>query len=482
MKKRILAAVVAAASVLSLAGCNGNNTSSGAGTGSGSSTPAASNTSGTASNNSTATSTPAADLKDEDEKLSILAWSNNEDMDLIINFFCEKTGYDKSKIEWVKLGDSGGDAKEKYMEYLKGDGDADLLFCDAGWAQKYENNGECIPMSELGITKDQYPNAYSYTLEVGTNEAGEFMAPTWQATPGLFVYNTKAAEEHLGVKTPEEMQAKVKDWATLEATAEELKTKSGGKCKMLSTEGGLWQVKQCDKKAKWVNDGKFVLTEEADAFVDMAKNYSDKGYLDASIGTWSTGWWNSVNSGSALGEFVPTWGLKGNPGSMIYNFAAGGKENDKGEFVANDKADNTLLAACAGPQSWYWGGTYICASKKCNTKKTASEFLKLMTQNDEAMKEYGSKNGDFMNNKKIMPDVSFKNPVLKDGQDQFKILVNEADKINMGGTITQYDADINDKFNAAVGEYCKGTISSKDDAIKQAKKDIAELYTDLKVE
>lgn len=495
MKKRVLAAVVAATAVLSLAGCKDSGTSSGSGDSGTASTPAASNTgdnSTPAASNGGDASTPSGELVDEDDTLSILSWSNNEDMTLLIDMFCEKTGTDKSKIQWVKQGDAGGDAKTKYKEYLKGSGDADLLFCDAGWAQLYENDADLvIPMSELGITKSQYPDAYPYTLEVGTNEKGEFMAPTWQATPGLFVYNAKVAKEHLGVETPEAMQALVKDWDTFEKTAATLKEKTNGAVKMVATEAGLWQVKQCDKTTKWVNGSDFVLTGEADKFADMAKKYTDNGWVDINIGAWSGEWWATMADESSLGEFVPTWGLKGNSGSMIFNFAAGGTWQDvedpdnpgqtKKEYVINDTAATDKLSACAGPQSWYWGGTYICAAKKINTKKTAAEFIKFFTQNAANMKEYGQNNGDFMNNKNIMKEVTFTNPVLIGGQDQFKILVSEADKVNMGGTITKYDSDINDAFNGAVTEYCKGEVSSKDDAIAKAKSKIAEAYPDLNV-
>lgn len=479
MKKRILAAVIAAATVLSLTGCGDKNTSSAGDT----STPAASGGTDASTPGGDTSAADPAGLVDDDDTLSILSWSNNEDMELLFDMFCAKTGFDRSKINWVKQGNSGGEAKEAYQNYLKGDGDADLIFCDAGWAQLYENDDSLtIPLSELGITKDQYPDAYPYTLEVGTNEAGQFVGATWQATPGLFVYNAKLAKEHLDVETPEQMQEKVKDWATFEQTAQALKDKTAGKVKMVATEAGLWQVKQCDKTSRWVNDGKFVLTGEADAFVDMAKKYSDNGWVDPSIGAWSGAWWATMSDGTSLGEFVPTWGLKGNSGSMLFNFAAAGSVNDEGEYVVGDTAATDVLSACAGPQSWYWGGTYICATKKINTKKTAADFIKLLTQDADVMKEYGSKNGDFMNNKKIMPSVSFTNPVLIGGQDQFKILASEADKITMGGTITKYDADINDKFNGAVQDYCKGTIASKDEVITKAKKDIAELFTDLTVE
>ena len=506
MKKRVLAAALAAATVLSLAGCNQGGSSSGtSSTNSGSSSANSGATSGESSG-ATSSESPANpdELTDEDETLSLLSWSGNEDMQLMIDFYCEKTGFDKNKIKVVTQGDSGGAAKEAYQNYLKGTGDADILYCDAGWAQLYENNNAAMvanvggdlvmPLSELGITKDQQPNAYPYTLQVGTNAKGEFVGATWQATPGCFVYNAKLAKQYLDVETPEDMQALVKDWDTFEQTAAKLKEASNGAVKMVCTEAGLWQVKQCDKKDKWVKDDVFAFTGEAESFIDFAKKYTDEGYVDANIGTWCTAWWNTLNDGSALGEFIPTWGLKGTSGSMLFNFAAGAQDvpkvdddgnpvlDDEGkqvmESVVNDSAATDLFSACAGPQSWYWGGTYMCVAAKCNTKKTAADWIKFFTQNEDAMKEYAQKNGDFMNSTKAMEGVTYKNPVLIDGQDQFAILFNEAKKINMGDTITMYDADINDKFNAQVADYCKGTVS-KDDILPNTKTEVIKLFPGL---
>ena len=478
MNKKILAAVVCAATVLSLAGCGEKGTSSTAG---GNSTPAANNSSAAGGNTSTpaggeSTPAPAGDLTDDDDVLSILAWENNEDVPLLIDFFCEKSGISKDKVKFVGLGSGGEAAREQYAQYLKTDGDADLILCDADWVGQYSNSDMTVPLSELGITTSQYPDAYKYTLAVGTNEAGEFTGATWQATAGCFVYRADLAEQYLGVKTPEEMQAKVKDWDTFKATAIELYEKSGGKTKLQATEGGLWQVRQAALSKPWVVGGKFQMDSVAEEFYDFAKDYLDNNVFDKSVKQWDASWYAAVKSGAALGDFVPTWGLKGNSGSIIYNFAAG---NDKGEGTA----DNSILSACEGPQGWFWGGTYICATNKINTKKTAAEFIRIMTQDQAAMREYAEKNGDFMNNSKAMDGVVFNNPILKDGQNQFAILLEKAKTIDLDGKITRYDSQIKGAFNDSVNALLNGEVADKDAAIVQFKSKVVEAFpTEFTVE
>ena len=485
MNKKILAAVVCAATVLSLAGCGEKNTSSG--NGGGTSNGGTSN--GGASNGGT--SAPANEsvanpdeLTDEDDTLSILAWSSNEDVQLLIDFYCKETGTDKSKINWVKVGNKGEESREQYQNYIKGDNDADLIFCDADWAVLYAEMDVTVPLSTIGITKDQYPDAYAYTLAVGTNSKGEFTGATWQATPGCFVYNAKKAEELLGVKSPAEMQEKVKDWDTFKATGKEVYEKSGGKTVLQCTEGGLWQVRQAALSKPWVVDGKFSMDSVADSFYDMAKEYTDEHILNPNNDQWSTAWYNSINDGSAIGDFVPTWGLKGASGSIIYNFAAGGTEDSDGNFVANSSAANDLLAACEGPQGWFWGGTYMMPTSKINTKKTAADFIKFFTQNADAMKKYATENGDFMNNSKAMTGVAFNNPVLIGGQNQFEILLEKAKEIDLDGKVSQYDSQIKSSFNDSVQKYIKNTAGygSKDEAIVACKKDIAEKISAITVE
>lgn len=465
MKKRILAAVVAAAAVMSLAGCGDKNTSSNAGT----SKPAAnnSNDASTPADNSTDASAPAVELTDEDNTLTIGTWADNGDMVNLINTFKEVTGTNV-EVTTVNGGGSGGEARDGYLNLLADDSvDVDLIICDAGWTRNYVSTDEyCVPVSDLGITKDEYKDAYAYTLGVGTGDDGVLRGVTFQATPGCFFYNTKLAEEYLGVKTTDEMQAKVKDWATFNATAKELTEKSGGKCALQCTMGGLWQVYQVNRTKPWVVNGQ-VQMDTAPDFLDIAKDlYDNKGVTDAP--QWDSAWYATMQAGDALGEFAPTWGLTGLTGSIL------------GDCAGEDRRDdNAVYAAVEGPQSWYWGGSYLCVTKKCNTKKTAAEFLRFYTLNAQnGMAEYNKKTGDFMNNKTVMASATYKNPSLVGGQDHLKVIAAGAEKIDMDGKLTIYDSKINDAFNAVVVDYAKGKID-KDTAIKTFKDKVLSDYPSL---
>jgi len=93
------------------------------------------------------------------------------------------------------------------------DNDVALYFAQQDWA---------IPLEDAGLTLDMYKNAYQFTIDYGTID-GKLKAMGWQAPAGCFVYRTDIAEDVLGAKTPDEVQALVKDWDTFLETAETLK-------------------------------------------------------------------------------------------------------------------------------------------------------------------------------------------------------------------------------------------------------------------
>lgn len=472
MKKKILAAVLSAATVLSLAGCGEKGNSSGDTGNSGNSGNAGnSSDAGNGGNSGGGTETPDVELKDDGAALSILAWSGNSDIRNMVELFCAEKGLTVDKdVIVVDCGDSGGKAADQYKTYLKGNDDADILCLESDWIMSYTNDDTLTaPLSAVGISESNFANPYSYTVEIGKDEKGVLKGASFQATPGGFVYNAKVAKDELGIENPEQMQERMKDWASAEALAKELKEKTGKA--LFSTEGGLWQVFQYGRSSAWVVDGKLVMGEAED-FYDIAKNFKDNGYMtDAE--QWSDSWYPSVLNGDALGEFLSTWGMTDSDGGQLKNFTT--KEGDDAE-----------MAFCAGPQEYAWGGTWLGVASKCDNKTLAKEFIEFFTCNDDTMRKYVDKTGDFCNNSKVMSDVvsegSHHNKFLVDGQSQFNYFLEKAGNINMTGKITKYDSKIKGFFNDSVNGYCKGTYATKEDAIEAFKDAVAKEYGDLIVE
>lgn len=368
-------------------------------------------------------------LPDDGGTLSIVCWTDTD----LLNMFDVFANHSDAAVEYVNCGENGTGASTEYATFLNSGQDVDLFVAEAGWILNYINDDTMsAPLSDLGLSEADYADAYQYTVEIGTDNNGVLKAASWQAAPGGWCYNTDLAQQYLGIEPDDTdaMQAKVKDWDTFAATAEELKTASNGAVTMTATLGGLWQAFSTAKNAAWV-DGTTLKTDVAAEFTDMAKEYADAGYVNPAVDQWSDDWTAEGLNGETLGYFYSTWCL-----------AAGAQLEGNGGSAGNWRIVN-------GPQDYFWGGSWLCVSPNCNTSGAAAEFVRDFTVDPAIMEEYSLESGDFCNNKtvmdKIVSDGSNSNALLG-GQDQFAVLKDVADGIKMSDSITKYDQNLKDTF------------------------------------
>ena len=482
MKKRILAALLASAAVLSFAGCSKDNGSSGDSSAADSSAADSSAADSSAADSSAAddSSNAGDSALSSEETLTILAWTGNSDIKNMVKLFCQEKGYSEDQIVIKGVGDNGEGARDQYAQYLSGDGDADLMCLEADWILQYINDDTLVaPLSDLGITEADYANAYDYTIQIGKDKNGVLKGASFQAAPGGFVYRTDLAEEYLGVKTPEEMQEKVKDWDTFMETAKTVYEASGNKTSLTATEGGLWQVYAANRTQPWVVDGKLVM-DTAEDFFDVAKTMSDNHYL-AGVPQWDPAWYQAGQDGTTMGYFFSTWCMTNSDGSQLWQ-AEGVTKDDDGNLSGPTFGKYNI---CQGPTGYFWGGTWLAASTKCDTKDLATEFVKFFTTDADTMQKYAEFTGDFTNNKVAMQAIidagTNKNDLLG-GQDQFAVLADGANNIKMDGLITEYDSKIKSCLNTAVQDYIAGTYATKEEAVDAFKKSVVATFPDIVVE
>ena len=482
MKKRILAALLASAAVLSFAGCSKDNGSSGDSSAADSSAADSSAADSSAADSSAAddSSNAGDSALSSEETLTILAWTGNSDIKNMVKLFCQEKGYSEDQIVIKGVGDNGEGARDQYAQYLSGDGDADLMCLEADWILQYINDDTLVaPLSDLGITEADYANAYDYTIQIGKDKNGVLKGASFQASPGGFVYRTDLAEEYLGVKTPEEMQEKVKDWDTFMETAKTVYEASGNKTSLTATEGGLWQVYAANRTQPWVVDGKLVM-DTAEDFFDVAKTMADNHNL-AGVPQWDPAWYQAGQDGTTMGYFFSTWCMTNSDGSQLWQ-AEGVTKDDDGNLSGPTFGKYNI---CQGPTGYFWGGTWLAASTKCDTKDLATEFVKFFTTDADTMQKYAEFTGDFTNNKVAMQAIidagTNKNDLLG-GQDQFAVLADGANNIKMDGLITEYDSKIKSCLNTAVQDYIAGTYATKEEAVDAFKKSVVATFPDIVVE
>ncbi|NLK70526.1 MAG: carbohydrate ABC transporter substrate-binding protein [Clostridiales bacterium] len=375
------------------------------------------------------------------------------------------------------FGVGGGQASQYYDAYFLSGEDVDLYCVEADFALTYLNSSYAAPLSDVGLTKEDFSKNYDYTLEIGTAEDGTLKGVSFQAAPGGFVYRSDLAEKYLGVKTPDEMQAKVKDWDTFKETAKTVYDASSNETALTSTLGGIWQVFSSARDKAWVTDGTLNISDDVKNFLTFAKEMTDNGYV-TKVNQWSDSWYALGQTDQTMGYFVSTWGLK-DTGTKNGN----GFMTDAAGAVGG--ATYGKWAICEGPQPYFWGGTWLVVPPSCDNADLAKGVLEYFCKNDESMKKYAEKTGDFVNNKDVMAELvtagTNKNGNLG-GQDQFQVLNKVAEKITMNSSlITEYDASIKASFQTVYGDYVENKYDSVDAAIEAFKKDVATKNTDIKI-
>lgn len=450
MKKRVLAALLASATVLSVAGCSNNTSTS---TDNGGSTAGDTNVS-TDGGNTESTSTPAADAAAEGKVLNIWCW-NDEFQQRVKSFYPGYTHNDDGtgsigdvKVVWTinPNADNGYqiplDAALLDQDNKAADEKIDIFLIEADYADKYVNSTYTLPVADVGITDADTAEMYTYTKEIATDANGALKAVSWQAAPGLFAYKRSIAKEVLGTDDPTEVQNYVADWDKFNETAQKMADKG---FKMLSGYDDAYRTFSNNVSAPWVNDANEIIVDDNIInWVKQTKEYTDKGYNNKN-GLWSDGWAADQGpDGKVFGFFYSTWGI---------NFTLLG---NAGEAGFGD------WAVCYGPQSYYWGGTWICASYQTDNKALVKDIMYQLTCNGEIMESITRDQAvqDYTNNmaamEKIATDASYGSEFLG-GQNHVALFTENAKKIDMSN-ISAYDQGLNETFQAAFKDYFDGNV------------------------
>lgn len=385
-------------------------------------------------------------------------------------------------VDFVNFGVGGGDAAENYDQYFQSGADIDVYFCEADWALKYINDdSKTLPLEKLGLTDADFPNIYEYTDAIGKDSNGVRKGVSWQAAAGGFAYRADLAEEYLGVKSPEEMQAQVGDWDKFVTAATTISEKSSGSVALADSLGGMWQAYACGRTTPWVVDGVLKIDDFCKEFSDTAKTLWDINGVGHD-NQWDDEWMANGVSGSTMGYFVSTWGF----GAFFLN--SGGSSIENGVLTKGEQYGKWAL--CQGPTPFYWGGTWIVVNPGTDNGNEAREFILSATSDEAAMKEFATNKPEYVNNKKVMDELIAADTVFnadiqgnfKDNQNFYAELADVAKAIDFNGLITPYDATVKSTFLETVrDEYCKGG-SSWEDTVTTFEDKILEKITDITVE
>lgn len=337
-----------------------------------------------------------------------------------------------------------------------------MFLVEADYALKYVNSDYTVDVvNDLGVSEDSLSNQYKYTQDIVRDSKGALKGSSWQACPAGMIYRRDIAKKVFGTDDPDKIQEIFSDWDAFKDAAAKLKDKG-----YLATASvnDAYRVFSNNVTSKWVEDGKINIDENIKTWVDMSKEMVDNKET-STYELWSSDWSKGfMKNGNVFAYFGPAW---------FFNFSMNAKQDGS---VGKDGG----WALCKGPQSFYWGGTWICGANGTDNSSLVKDIIEKMTTDESIMTDIVKKDNDFANNKaamdKLSKDKSFKNSILG-GQNPLPIFCDGIESIDLSN-LSSYDQGCNEEFQNAMKDYFDGN-ADYDSALNQFYQAVETKYPEL---
>lgn len=339
----------------------------------------------------------------------------------------------------------------------------DLFLVEADYAKKYTNAATPVAMSmdELGITSADIADQFKYTQDIVSDASGAIRGLSWQACPCLFIYRADYAEQVLGSSDPAEVQKAVADWDTYKKTADKF---NAAGIHMQETVNDSYRVYADNATTPWVTDDKISIDANLMKWVDDSKAMVDAGETTTQA-LWSDAWnAGMMTSGKTFGFFGPLW---------LISFCM--HADDSTSVAANGG-----WKACAGPQQFSWGGSWICAAEGTDNAELVKDIMLKLTTDEQILTDIATKDQDCVNSHKVLntlgADESKGVPALGN-QNVYADLAASADNIDRS-KVGDYDQGCIEEFQNAMTQYFDGN-KTKDEALEEFYKKVQDKYPNL---
>ena len=468
MKKKVVSGLLCAVMVASLtAGCGAKSTQ----------------TQETTKGGTTETTSKEAEAKAEEpgkegKVINIYVW-NDEFKARYEDYYASKlpAGYTVNFVTTPSENNAYQNALDEALlnqADAKADDKVDMFLVEADYILKYVNSDSTLDLKEIGITDQDMSKQYDYTKVIAQDTKGAQKGISWQGCPGLYIYRRSIAKDVLGTDDPAEVQKAINDWDSFDKTAAKMKDKG---YYMVSGFDDTYRTFSNNVSSPWVNGDKVVIDPKIEKWIEQTKNYTDKGYNQKTV-LWAAEWASGQGPDSKVfGYFMPAWGVDFvmAKNSLAKAEADGGKQ-EAGNGTFGD------WAATIGPESYNWGGTWLCAAAGTDNADIVADIMKTICTDDATMKKIVEEKNDFVNNKTVMEALAksdYKSEFLG-GQNPLQMYCDAAEKIDMS-KISPYDQGLNESIQTAMHDYFNGTVD-KDTAMKNFYTSLKEKYPELKTE
>jgi len=356
----------------------------------------------------------------------------------------------------------------------------DIYCAESAFVLKYtqgDMSDFAMPYKDLGIDIDKEiadAAIAQYSVDIGTNPAGEVDGLGYQATGGAFIYRRSIAKDVFGTDDPEAIGEIIgsgsDSWDKFFEAAATLKENGVA---IVSGDGDVWHAVENSSDTGWLTeDGKLHIDPKREAFLDISKNLTDNGWSNQTQ-DWQDAWFADMKGEGAqpvFGFFGPAWLIN-------YTLAP----NCGGEAVGEGTYGD--WAVCAPPIGFFWGGTWVLANKNMDPAKVEAvgELIKWITLDySEDGLQYKWANGT-LNGEGGTKDCVASGTVMEisngeleflGGQNMFDVFV-PANSYANGKNLTQYDESINTIWRDQVRAYAAGE-KDRDAAIADFKQTVSD--------
>jgi len=365
----------------------------------------------------------------EGKVFNVYIW-NNEFKELFYDYFATKVPADVKVnfIETPKINNAYEKNLEemlKNQEKLPKDERIDVFLVEADYGLKYVESPYTLDVKgELGLTEEELSQQYKYTKDMVTDSNGALKAVSWQCCPGGFIYRRSVAKEVFGNDNPEDIQRRISDWSGFDKVASQMK-ESG--FYMLYGYEDFYRVFADNAVSKWVTDSKITVDPVINLWIEQTKKYSDKGY-------------NAADNDKVFGYFAPAWFIDSlNPREEGSSF---------GDW-----------AFCKGPQSFSWGGTWICGAAGSDNLSIIKDLMLTFTCNKSVITKIAKDRFDFTNNEAAMRELAqsdYKNAFLG-GQNNIALFIDSVSSIDRS-YVSAYDQGMAAAIQASMRDYFEDKV------------------------
>ena len=397
----------------------------------------------------------------EGMELSIITFTGEFNDQGIVADFEERTG---ATVDLQVVPNTDYEAKIRPL-LATGQGVPDIFVGEAAYVRQFVEAGYWTDLTQPPFNADT-SDMFEYAVEMGTNDDGEVVALTWQTTPGGWFYRRSIAREYFGTDDPEEISQIFSSWDSILDAAETLKQESNGEVSFFAGIGEtLFRVFYTARTQPWIGeDNTFQVDPQIQEYLRVAKEVRDNDY-DARLNDWSGPWFEAMNTPPEdANVFVygfPTWGLQ---------FVLNGQDQSSGDW-----------GLATPPAPFTWGGTWLGIYEGSENKALAWEFIRMLTQDEEWMRDYAIRATEFMSDRSVMEEVKdgYSSEVLG-GQNPYDVFFDQVQYVS-AEAIQGYDYQINQILMQVMNEYLGGQLTY-DEAITALGNRVQEAFPRVRVE